>query len=98
MALDFYELDKKSRGNRLFELNEKDFELISPFLFDLKRLTGMSIDFYGTTRIYNSHVRLLASLIKTHLDESNLAKTKEEKVKKEHLIQILSLFDNIEGD
>lgn len=67
MPLDFYDINDIRLSQKLFELDETDIETLEPVLSSLKKTTGVTIDPYGTTRIYANHIWLMISLIQRSL-------------------------------
>jgi hypothetical protein len=63
MALDFYNLQDTMLIHRLFSLDDLDFEAIESIFLEYKRLTGITLDRYGKTRLYQDHVSLIVKLL-----------------------------------
>ncbi|SEM97761.1 hypothetical protein SAMN05192574_10256 [Mucilaginibacter gossypiicola] len=79
MPLDFYDINDIQLNEKLFEIEYADLEIAESVAFSFKKATGITIDPYGTTRIYAGHARVIILLIKEHL--SNL-KDDKQRVKK----------------
>jgi len=70
MALDFYEVSDKAQKEILFSLNDSDMGVLEPVFKELRRLTGISIDQYGKSRISQGHLELIGKLIADLLNTS----------------------------
>jgi hypothetical protein len=92
MALDFYDINDIHLGRKLFEVGYVDFEVLGPILSSFKRVTGIAIDPYGTTRIYAAHIRLIMSLIQEYLLKSKELKPKEDEI----LNFVLAHFEQVQ--
>jgi hypothetical protein len=68
MPLDCYHLTDVRHQHLLFQIDEQELVEIEEILIELKRLTGVYIDPYGTTRIYQEFIELLMSKINKSLD------------------------------
>lgn len=68
--MDFYSLSDRLRKHKLFSISEKEFELLDDVWSQYKKLTGVYIDAYGTTRIYPEHVTLIKKLLLNHSDKA----------------------------
>ncbi|AYL98629.1 hypothetical protein [Mucilaginibacter celer] len=90
MPLDFYDISDTQHRQRLFEIEHVDFGTLQEVLVKLKKVSGVEIDPYGTTRIYPDHVELIISLIKAELLEG---KTNKELKKHEVLNRLLRYFE-----
>jgi hypothetical protein len=94
MAVQFYSLEDRLVKNILFELNEDDFEVMFKVLVDFKKLTGIYIDPYGTTKIYPDHIKLIISIFENYLNQLN---TKKNYVLKERLVKLSDEFRKVKG-
>ena len=61
MALDFYQIDNTKQ--LLFQIDDAGCAAFEPVLKEFKKMTGLYIDQYSSTRIYPDHVRLLMNLL-----------------------------------
>ncbi|MBB5395554.1 hypothetical protein [Mucilaginibacter sp. AK015] len=86
MALDFYDIGDNKRTLRLFSLSENDFQLLNDALLELEKLSGLNIDYYGTTKIYSQQVQVLSTYIQNIASELN--DFGSEKIKKDSLMQL----------
>ncbi|WP_295714951.1 hypothetical protein [Mucilaginibacter sp.] len=68
MALDCYHLVDVRHQYLLFQIDEQELVEIEEILIEFKRLTGIYIDPYGTTRIHQEFIELLLSKINKSLD------------------------------
>jgi hypothetical protein len=68
MALDCYHLTDIRHQDLLFQIDEQELVEIDEILIEFKRLTGIYIDPYGTTRIHQEFIELLMSKINKNLD------------------------------
>jgi hypothetical protein len=68
MALDCYHLADVRHQYLLFQIDEQELVEIDEILTEFKRLTGIYIDPYGTTRIHQEFIELLVSKINKSLD------------------------------
>ncbi|WP_114939900.1 hypothetical protein [Mucilaginibacter endophyticus] len=75
MPLDLYDINDIHLNNKLFEIEYADFEIVESVFSSFKKTTGITIDPYGTTRIYAGHIKLIISLTKEYL--SNLKEDKQ---------------------
>lgn len=91
MPLDFYDINDVRLNKKLFGIEHADFEILGPVLFGFKKVTGVTIDPYGTTRIYASHIKLVVSLIEEYL--LNLKDGKQEL--QETLSNLVAHFENV---
>jgi L-asparaginase/Glu-tRNA(Gln) amidotransferase subunit D len=90
MALDFYDINDNKRINKLFCLSESDFELLDKALLKLKQVSGLIIDFYGTTKVHKAHIQSILEY--TEIAIANLNDFGNDKIKKEALLRIGSHF------
>jgi hypothetical protein len=65
MAIEIYSSNDTTRGKLLFSLDFASHQLLSRKIGELKTKTGITIDPYGTTRLYRNHACLLAGLIES---------------------------------
>ncbi|WP_175404132.1 hypothetical protein [Mucilaginibacter sp. PPCGB 2223] len=72
MALDFYNISDSSLQQRLFELTEVDIYNLIEVLNEYRRLSGLQIDEYGTTRISQDHIELIIQLLSDYLKKARL--------------------------
>ncbi|MBS7565760.1 hypothetical protein KHS38_15230 [Mucilaginibacter sp. Bleaf8] len=93
MALDFYNLQDTKLNHRLFSLNDADLEAIESILFEYKRATGITLDRYGNTRLYQDHVSLIIKLL-----ESTATELPQYSQQSKHLALIISKFEQAEDD
>ncbi len=91
MALDFYDINDTRFKQRLFGFSEQDIEVLDEALSELKRVSGVVIDPYKTSRIQSAHIKLLASYIKKSIDEIN----KKEILKISRLNKIYAYLINV---
>jgi hypothetical protein len=91
MAIDFFNFQDTRLNHRLFSIDDLDFEAIESILLEYKRLTGITLDRYGKTRLYQDHVNLIVKLLK---DEANeLSQYSKER---KHLTLIIAKFEQVE--
>jgi len=89
MAVEFYDLNEKAKKTILFSLNDEDFEKLQPVLFQFKKLTGLTIDQYGNSRLHAEHVQLIVEL---------LEKTLSDLKPNNHLFELIEKFKNNKCD
>lgn len=53
MSLEFYYIEDNKRDKLLFSINDNEADY---FVNNLRDKTGIVVDMYGTTRIYNSQI------------------------------------------
>lgn len=92
MPLDFYDINDIQLNKKLFGIEHIDFEILGPVMFSFKKATGVTIDPYGTTRIYAAHIKLIVPLIKEHLLNLKDGKHGLQKI----LSDLIALFESVE--
>lgn len=70
MAIEFYSLTDASRKQPLFSISHRDFDLLEDVWDQYQKLTGLSIDTYGTSRVYPGHVDLIKKLLLVRSDKA----------------------------
>jgi len=75
MALDFYEIGDIRLTKRLFSLDDKQLDTLNDAFIELEKITGNYIDPYGTNRIYQEHVEIILTFIKSRLSIDREKKT-----------------------
>jgi len=91
MPLDLYDINDVHLNNKLFEIEYADFEIVESVLSSFKKTTGITIDPYGTTRIYAGHIKLIISLTKEYL-----SKIKEDKQRvQERLNDLIARLESV---
>ncbi|EHQ30122.1 hypothetical protein [Mucilaginibacter paludis] len=94
MAIDFYDLGDVHFAQLLFKIEHHDFDCLKDVWLGLKNATGIYIDQYGKTRIYPTQVKLIASLIKEHLEKIS---SSDEKAKRPYFFDLYNKFVETEG-
>ena len=59
MALDVYRITDRKKEIRLFRIDEKLMIPLEKVFEELKNTTGVAVDLYGDTRIYNNHLKII---------------------------------------
>jgi hypothetical protein len=93
MALDFYDIDDNKQISKLFYLSESDFELLYEALLKLKQVSGLTIDPYGTTKVYSRHIYSIIEYIDSTI--ANLNDFGNEKIQKYTLQRIGDNFRKV---
>jgi len=66
LSLDFYYIEDNKRDKLLFSINNNEVDF---FVNNLRDKTGIVIDMYGTTRIYNAQI---AMVLKSFKENKNI--------------------------
>jgi hypothetical protein len=72
MAVDFHNLNYPGSTQAIFSLNDADLEYLKEVLAQYKKLTGVYIDPYGKTSVYQDHVQLIIKLLNEYINRNKL--------------------------
>jgi hypothetical protein len=92
MALDFYNWDDTKLTNMLFSFDDYHMNAFVNVQAEYKRLTGLYIDAYRTTRIHQSHVELIIEIINKAIN--NGVNNKQDKKHLLYIFECLKLATN----
>jgi len=68
MALDFYNPTDKRHQHLLFQLDDLELESLDDVITEYKRRTGLYLDPYRDTYLYQDHINLLVQLMGEQLN------------------------------
>jgi hypothetical protein len=89
MALDFYSITDTSFTERIFSVEADDADFAFAFA-ELKKRTSLTVDAYGTSRIYPSHIVVLKAVLNEKIATLNIYKGKGLRERLSTLINHLS--------
>lgn len=59
MALDLYNAEDVRLNNRVCSLDDAELRILGPFITKLHSLTGIVLDPYGITRLYQNQIDII---------------------------------------
>ncbi len=93
MALELYHSTDLQLKNITCSLNDDELQISEPCLFELKQRTGITLDPYGNTKLYQNQIRMMIQCLQCK-DSNNNHYPKNDDFLLWVVIKKLSLFDD----